>query len=717
MVHRKPGTKNRAIILFNFMFRFIWIFALIGCEIRNAPVEFERIPLPEGGSISQLATLEKEGGENEIFALASEKVFRRGEDGWRQVSEKKPFINEGTTLVGLGQYLYAFSPATFNRVNVLFRSKDGVVWDEVLLPRKIRSMRFRKAKGKIRTKSFRVLDDVHLRVSESSLLLVHAQNIWKAKLRASTLTWQALNLDGLPFGVKRDSKLPPSIRNYLPTSPSRSFEMVTLLSEQLLIFRREKGEQSWALVSSLPEADLGLVGVPKEETIFLVAENTIHRSDDQGDEWFQFKPAEKISIHSFLVAPRGDGFTMLLGTQRGAVWRSADGENWKQSFAADQDNRKVSRFLALGENIFVATQGRGIFLSENGGRTFSQDNDGLSASVPNDILLFNKRPVISTEAGIFRWNKKKWENWSPRNTTVLKTFQNQMIAGTQNGDILSGDFSQGPSVFKPQFAKTSVHFDPAEIGSTDLTITHISSDSKGRVIAWSKNSGAISNLGQSANWEVFPLVEAFESLLNRGAIVDFGIAANAFFVVEKSDSMFRLWRSDAQATSWKEVSRFESTKVALGASSRTSESLVLIEDGKLNLTSDGGSSWVEMKGPWQAYDVVGSRSFEKNKLGVLVRTSRRLEFYVLDRISKTPTFQSHPLLGTKEIDENVLFSVEKDRILLATKNAVYLGEIKGESDGFSFGSSMFMTGILSLLFAALAFIFVRIFVAAKTVGL
>lgn len=690
---------------------------LSSCEVRNVPIKFDILPLPEGGAINQIATIESVDG-TETFALAADKIFRRDKDGWVRVLDDHEFVNDTTTLVGVGEFLYAFCPSTFNKSNTLFRSQEGVIWEEVKLPKKIRFMRFRKTKGNIRSRTFRVVDDIKLQVFEDSLTLIHSQNIWRGFVSHTGVKWKELNLDGLPFGVKRDARLPPSVRNYLPASTLRPFEIVTVLTEQLLIFRRERDEESWVLVSSLPTADLALANLPGTETIFIVSDNAVHRSDDAGDEWFQFQPPDSAQISQFLAAPiTKERFVMLVGTEKGAIWKSDEGESWSLVHKNDLDERSIISLRSDGESIFAGSDGKGIFKSDNWGRSFTADNEGINAAIPNDVLIFDKSPVVSTDSGVFKWDGTNWKNWSDRNTTVLKKSSGQMIVGTQNGDILSGDFEQGPSVFTPQFGEGKVRFENGNRSTSEFMITHISAASSGRVIAWSKNHGAVSNFGQSSNWQALPIVSQFENLLERGSIVEFGIAADAFFIVEESDAMFRLWRSDAQAKSWKEVSRFENTsKISLGGSSRTSESLTLIEDGKLKLTSDGGLSWNLVRGPWQAHQIVGSQTYDKDKLSVLVRTSRRLELYTIDRVAQNPTFEFHPLVGTNDIDEGVLFSAEKESIVLASNRAVYFGGLQNKGGTFSFGSSMFMTGVMSLLFAGLAFIFVRIFVAARTVG-
>ncbi len=667
--------------------------------------------------MNQIALIETEDGM-ETFALAADKIFRRDSDGWTRVSDEHEFINDTSTLIGVGGFLYAFCPSTFNKSNTLFRSQEGVIWEEVTLPKKVRFMRFRKTKGNIRSKTFRVVDDIKLQVFEDTLSLIHSQNIWRGYPGRSGVKWQELNLQGLPFGVKRDARLPPSIRNYLPASTLRPFELVTVLTEQLLIFRREKDEESWVLVSSLPTADLALSAVPNTETIFIVSDNAIHRSDDRGDEWFQFPPPDSAQITRFLAAPISkEKFVMLVGTDKGAIWKSEVGENWTLVQKGDLDQRRILSLVADRQTVFAGTDGKGVLKSDNGGDSFTADNEGIDAAIPNDVLIFNESPVVSTDAGVFKWDGTGWKTWSTRNTTVLKKSSGQLIVGTQNGDILTGDFAQGASVFSPQFGEKNLRFENGGRSTSAFAITHISAASSGRVIAWSNNHGAVSNFGQSSNWQALPIVSQFEKLLSRGSIVEFGIAADAFFIVEESDDIFRLWRSDAQAKSWKEVSRFENTStISLGGSSRTSESLILIEDGKLKLTSDGGLSWNLVRGPWQAHQIVGTQTVDKDKLSVLVRTSRRLELYTIDRVAKNPTFEFHPLVGTNDIDEGVLFSSEKDSLVLASNRAVYVGGLQRKGGTFSFGSSMFMTGLLSLIFAGFAFIFVRIFIAARTVG-
>ncbi len=702
------------------MTRFIYLVFfcfLSSCEVRNSPIKLDILPLPEGGTVNQIAMVDSGDAGPISFALAANKIFRRDSDGWSQISEDYEFINEGTTLVGVGAFLYAFSPSTFDKSNTLSRSADGIVWEDIRLPKKIRFMRFRKTKGNVRSKTFRVVDDIQLSVFEDSLTLIHPQNIWRGYPGREGVKWNEVDLEGLPFGVKRDTRLPPSIRNYLPASEFRSFELATVLTEQLLIFRRERDDQGWVLVSSLPTADLELASVPSSDTVFIVSDNAIYRSNDRGDEWFQFQPPSTNRIKKFLGMPNQQGgFLMLVGTDNGEIWKSEEEESWEIIRKGDVDQRSILSLIANGKIIHAGTEGNGVLISRNWGRTFETDNDGLNAAAPSDTIIFDGSPVVSTNAGVFRWDGSSWKAWSLRDTTVLKKSSGQMIVGTQNGDILTGDFEQGASILTPQFGEAKLRFENGRSSTSELSITHISAANSGRVIAWSKNRGAVSNLGQSSNWQVLPIVSQFEELLSRGSIVEFDIAANAFFIVEEADSMFRLWRSDAQAKSWTEVNRFENTsKISIGGSSRTSESLILIDDGKLKLTSDGGLTWDIIRGPWQAHQIVGSQTFDKDKLSVLVRTSRRLELYTIDRVTQNPVFEFHPLVGTNDIGAGVLFSSEKESIVLASNRAVYFGGLEVKGGTFSFGSSMFVTGLLSLLFAGMAFIFVRIFLAARAV--
>ena len=238
----------------------------------------------------------------------------------------------------------------------------------------------------------------------AGLFLVGTHDIWRFDGTTDEPAWISIGTDGLP---QHSTGLPPAIRNYLPASDARPFEMATVLAEQLMVFRRTDPDEPWVMVSTLTTVDRTLLGVPNGDTVFLVAPDSIHRSDDQGERWFRFWPEERPRPETTLIVPRETsdaGYSFVAGATDGSIWRSLDGGgSWEQTRAADPDGRSISGLAARGDELWASSLGLGALRSTDDGATWQPRNLGLRAAQPLDVALTPRGEILlASRAGLHR---------------------------------------------------------------------------------------------------------------------------------------------------------------------------------------------------------------------------------------------------------------------------------------------------------------------------
>ena len=332
------------------------------------------------------------------------------------------------------------------------------------------------------------------------LYLIATSDVWEGA--AEPGTWNSIGLHGLP---EAQEGLPPAIRNYLPRTVTRPFELLTVLADQLMIFRRSERDDPWVLTHTTSVADRQLLGLPESEVVFLVAHDSLLRSDDQGESWFPFWPEGHPRIEVFLLTAASEAAHIgLAGCDDGSIWRSVDsGATWTNVRAADADLRSITALARFRGRIFASTLGQGVVASGDGGKTWDEFNTGLHAARPLDAAFSRGGSiVVATRAGLYELSGQsgQWIALDRRATTAVgvNPVSSAIVSGTLHGNlIMHPDEGEATSAVGPFADQEAFSLLPHQLGDAQIypeTIVAITARDDGRRwLGWSHRRGVVAS--------------------------------------------------------------------------------------------------------------------------------------------------------------------------------------------------------------------------------
>lgn len=630
------------------------------CTEETSELHLENVPLPAGGSAESI-TLVRGGERSHLVVPAGEAVFSRATDrrrwkrhrvdwpeGWKQTAGSPlhgmrrldesftfPAGQRFTSHAGSLWMLTDHPPS--NERQLLVSGDRGVSWSTAPLPERHRAQSEPGASSN-RSDLSRADARVPLRIRSrpEGLFLLGKQHVWAASPDddGDIDEWRRIDLSGVGLlGASASVSLPSVVRNYLPATERRPFELLTVYADRLYVYRRTSSAERWLLVSTLPTIDLDLYAPSGTETLYLLAPEALYRSRARGERWEKSalvdgaeNPPQNRAAAFFRGpdAPERAPPAVLVGTRAGSIYRSTDGgTSWIRTRNPDPDGRSITGFVAESgsERIWAATDGSGVLRSSDAGRTWSPSNERFRATRPLAVATgLNDEPIVGTRAGLFRSTGAPTEgHWDPlhdraASAVAVDRERARTITGTLGGSLVTDPGTGEPIVSDPLPANDRGaplfqpwQSPPAVRGRRAILEIEIRPKSRD-LLAWSRERGAVRSTNAGRSWSRLELNPAFHSAL-RGSLVDafaFGRGERLYLATRGFGvgSPNQLWRSTDDGRTWSSIASFPAESgrhpILLRRQPKApEESLFLGLGDSLSHSTDGGSSWRAVSGPWE----------------------------------------------------------------------------------------------------------------------
>jgi photosystem II stability/assembly factor-like uncharacterized protein len=749
---------------------------VFGCGERPSRMAMTQVPPPPGGSVIGLQTLEVEETTH-LIGVAKESLWVRdaAEGGWTRRAVEWPTQIEATGLSPLGSLSNEAEPANVpahqlitthqGRIWLLARpdpqgpprlmvSADaGRNWQLVSLPRTYRREDPSQGAAPARpgTRTLRLMDH-----ADQGLYLLDPSHLWRARFADGgdglVQTWDALDVSevvarpaGRPRGT-RDNDAPRTLRNYLPATESRPFELVTVFQERLYVYRRHIKSDRWILVGTLPTIDRELLAVPGSGTVYMAAPEAIYRSPEFGEQWQRLtitKPLNRTpSLRAVALKPPGESpglATLIAGTDRGGIFRSQDGgDTWRRVHDADPDRRGITGVVAdphaqTRDHWWASTAGIGVLRSNDDGVSWSESNNQLRATHPLDIAIGAKGEfMVGTEAGLFRLTgapaEGNWDSFHGRATSSVHfdASTSRILSGTLGGAIVTkapdgeltvSEVGMAPTDEAPLYQPWQAS-QAADAASAILSIKRRPNSRD--LFAWSRQRGLLVSTDGGVSWRRSTLNTALVSALEHSVITNFIVDHGQRMYLTSHDfagsDSPQLWHSYDNGESWHAVYSFSSGNAHVplllerGADDPT-EMLYLGHGGQLAASKDGGTSWTNIEGPWEG-GTIRSMRLDGNRQSV-VYNDRHASRVVLgpdvqnpdaERLGYTLRWPDSSAGPKTELRDAVVF---QQFVYAVTGSDIYAGSLPEGTDQLPHAPLIIATFIVLFFIAMLSFLYLR----------
>jgi photosystem II stability/assembly factor-like uncharacterized protein len=736
------------------------LLSLVGCTRESHRVDLVEVPTPPGGNVSTLARLDPdaEGEPASLVATSPSHLYVRPENGSRWEARSIPWPDR---ILSPGRPPTAgISPprASFNFPrSTRLTTYEGRIW-MLTRPRADRGPVLMVGHDAARSWSLAPLPPFYRRRSpidrgndsdsidltridtrtpprlsnhgRHGLYLLDGHRIWRAVFEEDapkTLRrWQPLDLSGLqPHEGPAGRDFPSVIRNYLPATEDRPFELLTVFGERLYVYRRQKGAERWILVSTLPAIDRQLFGYAGTDLVYLLSPETLYRTTDRGERWTGLPLSRdlnrsEITTAAFLdepddpdAAPERPGLpTVLLGTDTGSIYRSQyerqnEAEDvWEPVRPPDPDGRAITHLVASpgGRDVWASTEGLGLLRSTDGGRNWSRASRGFRATRPLDLAIGSHgAPLLGTESGLFRLTGAPEEgHWSrlhgrASSALVRRREPNRIFTGTFGGAIVS-EAADGPVVpgrkDAPSPRMPPPLFQPWSAPTLPLPASAVLSirerPNAETLFAWTHQQGLLTSSDDGVSWWHTPLNPGLLSTLRRSVVTNFVVGRGRHMYLtshslDRSSTPARLWRSSNDGETWHSVHTFSDSFpgapfLLRRAARPVGNTLYFAHGDRLARSTNAGDSWTELQGPWTggriyAYAVEDDRQ----TLVYNTRNATRIAFLSDVADTRRPDIRSYQLDWPAQSElhrPNVRRVVRHQRfVYVATSSSLFAGII------------------------------------------
>lgn len=673
-----------------------------GCTREADRVEMSRVPPPEGGSLFAVATIEEDDATRLAAPGRSRLHVRSDADSrwedrrvrWPDVGrtsgrspleglgrpEEQSNFPSGHRFAALGDRFWMLSrPGSDEPPVLLSTDARGETWSRVDLPasaKRTGTSPSRRSPTPSEAQLAQVDPSTPLRIvaRRGALYLFASDAVWRARPEQEGLSdWSKLSTLGVSQLESRGRRsLPAVVRNYLPATDARPFELLTVYGSRLFVYRRHRKSDRWMVVDTLPTIDRELEATSAGEPLYLLAPDTLYRSRELGERWQRLEPTAALDSRPevaamALVESDGGPPNVLVGTESGAVVRSENGGNsWTVRHPPDPDGRDITDFAVgpEGRRIWAATRGSGILASVDAGRNWEHANRGLRATRPLDLEIgLNGELLTGTDAGLHRLTGAPadghWDGYHTRATTAIGVDETQstLLSGTLGGAVVRGgeDHRRAFSGPKPS-ADSPLLFKPwrmPELLDRDSAILDFDFPPNERVVAWTRGLGRLVSPDGGDQWERPRLNEGLERALLDSVVTDSLVdRTNTSFLATRElgrRGAPRIWRSPVDTDAWSSVTTLHSSRrlrrllLRRSADARAGE-LFYAYGGELARTTEGGNHWTALDGPWNE-GTIRALALTPEHRTLVFRTPKSHRVSIIDRIDRDP-----PVQRTYDID-------------------------------------------------------------------
>jgi len=679
---------------------------LFGCET-DKTIVFEPVGSPEGGSVFAVTNVQV--GEKSVMIAA-------GEFGLYQ-NEGRGFHHIGSQLLPTFRLLPLehirdrSGSLTFPR-NSLFTGFGPQLWTIDADSRPWMSLDGGRTFNFIEVPSFlpqastiRPTDPLRL-VAAEQLYLIHPRHIWVLSDIQDLASWQPLPLSSVILDGT-ELEMPPAIRNLLPASSTRDFDILSVLGEQLMIYRRDRGdseEHPWILTSTFPVAERQLVGFEGTfstgqiaSSVFLVTHDALYRSDDHGEQWVRFWPSITSNIEVVLPLLTPAGQVVLVGTSDGSIWRH-DGHKWELAQIGGDSSRTITGLIEIEGTLWASTLGSGLLTSADFGVSWHATNHGLKAVRTRAFLAFEDEVIIATNAGVFRKRGDSWtELYSSSATSLIQIPGHGILTGTSDGRIvqLSGEtlHSRGTSR-APEFLPDSL----TRLSPPPEAIVDFQSDGD-RIMAWSRSRGSSLSTDAGKSWEDFQVPEALTNTLKGSTVSHIFQSGEEIILAEKSQrrgTPSQLWVSRDGGSVWSALRSFRDGPGPVILQMNKTGVLFAAHQDRIEFSEDR-TRWSRIDGPWNASQIIGFH-LHGERAAILVDNHGTVELFIKESIREDGIQKFAISSAGLSISEVLDFQVVRTAVYILTPNGLISGPLPSGDQAYQQSYPLLVT-IVGLLTA------------------
>ncbi|RAL22458.1 hypothetical protein DL240_11475 [Lujinxingia litoralis] len=587
---------------------------------------------------------------------------------------------------------------------------------------------------------------------DGNLYLTQGKSLWRWAPESpgdiSARGWQRISLAGVELKGEeraRGQHLPATLRNYLPATEDRSYELLTVLRDRLLVYRRVADADEWMLISSVAAIDRALATSPDQEVIYLLDRARLYRNIGLNELW---EPVEVVR-HSLepegnstlLMVPAADdaragAYTLLIGGDSGTIWRSGDGGvSWAEAKPRDPDGRSITGLaqgLEPGE-VWASSDGQGVWRSLDEGKSWVSLNQGLKgASIYAVEFDARGQLLLGTDAGLFRslpgFESESWQQIHDRATSAILVNESsdQLISGTFGGSVLMHDLNGQvrSSEAAPLGQANDVNFRPVHLEGVALpraAILALAARPGGQQLyAWSHQHGPLLSNDGGESWRSARLGQAFRSAL-EGSVISEVVPEQEgrIFLVSRPlgpNRPTQLWRSSDGGETWQSSYSYmeneqESPLRLARLPWREVTELVMTHGGRVALSRDHAQSWTTIPGPWSAGEITGV-GFDREEMLLVTDLPHASELIRVRRPDEAgATVVRHPLVwppqASLRADRPVDMHVRQRRLVLNESGRVYVGEVPRRRTNLPESMGVLVTVTLVILLTSLSFAFLK----------
>lgn len=656
----------------------------LGCETDNT-IKMDRVGTPNGGSLFAPTSVEV-GGVPIILAAGEFGVYQFQGDRFTRVdSQLLPSFR-----VPNMDHLRDTSHSLSMPRSMLFTGLDSQLWFVDSVSRPWMSQDGGRTFNFIEVPSFLPEESViqpvepYRLVAGEKLHLLHPKHIWTLDDPADIASWSAIDLNAVLLD-ENDNELPPAIRSFVPANSLRDFDLLTVLSNQLLIYRRE-ADQEWVLTSTFPVGERQLVGFEQRNssegigtTLFLATDDAVFRSDDNAETWLRFWPFEDKEIEVVYPILEGQRQVVLVGTKDGEILRH-NGAEWTEVWS--QDGFTITGFHFDGESLWGTALGGGALRSKDLGESWQSANQGLRAMRTHAFIVEGDELIVATNSGVFRRaTGTDWERVHPTPaTSLLKIPERGLLVGTSDGQIFipNQESIEIQSQKAPEFLPESLR---RLAPGPQAVVQFARGDTK--IYAWSRANGAMVSNDLGATWEPFIIPEALINTLKGSHLTHIFQIGDEVYLVERSHhpgTPVQLWSSREGGGAWAALRSFPPTPSPVILQMGLNQSLYAAYDDVLEF-SENGESWTPIRGPWKNGLIFGLH-VNKKRAAILSDNHGAVSLHVRENIEEpnTRTF-------TISIDGGFTVASVEDLVLsgstlyMLTPRGLFKGELpSGNTD-------------------------------------
>lgn len=574
----------------------------LGCQEPESWVRPALIEGPKGGSALALA----QGSGGAIYAISNQNIYERTQARWQALEATwktsgvttREVLGSFTQSLGVaaasnherfvrhGQTLWLLSYHHDSSQNTLHLSRDeGRSWEQVALPLQLST----------RNAHLNAITSPRLTSTSAGLFLIGDQHIWQIDITDDTVDASTLKVSLLGVSLGRSGLgqgLPLTLRHYLPADAARPYEVLSVLGEQLFVYRRTAPQKAWTLTTTLNTVDLNITPLPNRQELMMVSPKGILLGSDHAEQWTRreislLDPEETVTAtlyKSLGSEPSSDAGMFIAGTSAGAIYVSETGSQWRQTRPADPSRRAITDLLAETQtaSIWASTDGQGLLRSQDTGQTWTDQSEGFESAALHVGLSRSEGTYWGTNAGLFRRSDQQWSPLVNYSTSALAEGKaGDLIIGTTNGHILR---MKGNAVLETrspdyQTVRDGPRFEPHTRWSRALPSEAILGifDAQEKVHVMTHGKGRLS-ITSEAKIEVVD--DAGKGVLQealQGARITSVVDVNGVLLFSTQsilgDIPTQLWRSNDQGKTWQAIISLEQ-----GNASRTTR-IFLRPDG------------------------------------------------------------------------------------------------------------------------------------------